>query len=65
MALSFYMMVHGEICWFLAVPLTLGALFSVPVATLTVRALPESVIRGSVGIVTCLLGMLTLAKLIW
>ena len=49
--------------WSLAVPLTLGALLSVPLATLTVRKLPETAIRGGVGIATCLLGLLMVMKL--
>ena len=64
-ALILYVVMHGQVHWPLAAPLTLGAVFSVPLATLTVRVLPEPVIRGSVGVVTCLLGMLTLVKLIW
>lgn len=60
-----YLIVRGQLCWSLAIPLTLGALLSVPMATLTVRRLPEAVIRGSVGIVTCVLGAFTFVKLLW
>ena len=63
--LSAYLLVSGNLEWGLAVPLTLGAVLSVPIATLTVRKLPEAVIRGSVGVVTCMLGLLTLVKLLW
>ena len=63
--LSAYLFVSGNLEWGLAVPLTLGAMLSVPIATLTVRKLPEAVIRGSVGVVTCMLGLLTLVKLLW
>ena len=63
--LAAYVCLRGSPDWSLAVPLTAGALLSVPMATLTVRKLPENVIRGSVGIVTCLLGMLTFIKLLW
>jgi len=55
----------GHLDWTLAAPLTLGAMLSVPVATLTVRRLPEAVMRTSVGVVTCLLGILTIVKLVW
>ena len=58
-----YIMLSGSLDWGLAIPLTLGALLSVPMATLTVRKLPEKVIRGSVGLVTCALGLLTFVKL--
>ena len=60
-----YLTIRGRLCWSLAIPLTLGALLSVPMATLTVRRLPEAVIRGSVGAVTCLLGLFTFVKLLW
>ena len=63
--LGAYLLMEGRIDWTLAVPLTVGAMLSVPIATLTVRRLPEAVMRGSVGVVTCLLGILTFAKLIW
>ena len=60
-----YVLIHGGLDFALAVPLTAGAVLSVPMATLTVRRLPESVMRCSVGVVTCLLGLLTFAKLFW
>jgi hypothetical protein len=37
---------------------------SVPIATLTVQRLPESIIRGAVGVLTIALGLLSLFKLI-
>jgi uncharacterized membrane protein YfcA len=63
--LAAYMLLGGSIDWTLAAPLTIGAVLSVPMATLTVRRLPEAAMRASVGGVTCLLGILTLAKLFW
>ena len=60
-----YVVIQGGLDLALAVPLTAGALLSVPMATLTVRRLPESVMRCSVGVVTCLLGILTFTKLFW
>jgi uncharacterized membrane protein YfcA len=63
--LTTYVLMHGIIEWSLAIPLTVGAVLSVPMATLTVRRLPESAMRASVGALTCLLGLLALAKLIW
>jgi uncharacterized protein len=59
-----YILIHGRIDFMLAVPLTVGAMLSVPIATLTVRRLPENVMRTSVGVVTCLLGLVTLVKLL-
>ncbi len=63
--LTAYLCMGGGLYWWLAVPLTLGAVLSVPIATLTVRALPERFMRASVGVVTCLLGVLAFAKLLW
>ncbi len=57
-----YALMSRSINFELALPLCLGALLSVPMATLTVRKMPESFIRSSVGVVTCLLGLLTLYK---
>ncbi|TFH17189.1 MAG: sulfite exporter TauE/SafE family protein [Lentisphaerales bacterium] len=60
-----YLLLHKGLDWGLAFPLTLGAMLSVPVATLTVRQLPERGLRAGVGVATCLLGVLMLAKLFW
>jgi len=58
-----YLIMGGTLCWVLAIPLLLGALLSVPIATLTVRKIPETFMRGSIGVITCLLGALTFVKL--
>jgi len=58
-----YLAAGKSIAWGLAVPLTLGALLSVPMATLTVRRLSEATMRGLVGIVTLVLGCVALFKL--
>lgn len=58
-----YLAAGKTIAWGLAVPLTLGALLSVPMATLTVRRLSEASMRGLVGGVTLLLGGVALFKL--
>jgi len=57
-----YILFHGHIDLMLAAPLTLGAMLSVPMATLTVKFLPEYAVRSGVGVMTCLLGILTLIK---
>jgi uncharacterized membrane protein YfcA len=59
-----YAAMHGRTDWMLAGPLALGAMLSVPVATLTVRGLSEGVLRAGVGTVTCLLGIVTFARLL-
>jgi len=61
--LTAYLAMGKSIFWPLALPLTLGALFSVPVSTLTVKRLPEGILKKSVGVVTCLLGLFSLVKL--
>lgn len=61
--LAAYIYFQKEIAWSLAIPLTVGAMLSVPMATLTVKRLPESMMRTCVGITTCILGGLILVRL--
>ena len=63
--LTAYILMRGGLDWALALPLTVGAMLSVPIATLTVRKLPEGFMRASVGAVTCVLGLLAFVKLLW
>lgn len=58
-----YLVAGKTMAWNLAVPLTMGALLSVPIATVTIRHLPEHMVRGLVGTVTLLLGLLALLRL--
>lgn len=58
-----YLVAGKTIAWNLAIPLTMGALLSVPMATVTVRHLPEHIVRGLVGAFTLLLGLVALLKL--
>jgi uncharacterized membrane protein YfcA len=58
-----YLAMGKSIAWELAVPLTLGALLSVPMATLTVSRSSETALRGVVGTVTLILGVVALLKL--
>lgn len=62
--LAAYLLIGSTIDWSLALPLTIGALMSVPMATLTVRKIPERAMRAGVGVVTCLLGLLMIVKLL-
>jgi uncharacterized membrane protein YfcA len=62
--LGAYLVLKGGLDWTLATPLAAGALLSVPVATLTVKRMPESAIRAAVGVVTLGLGILSLTKLL-
>ncbi len=59
-----YLAAGKSIAWSLAVPLTLGALLSVPMATLTVSRISEATMRGLVGFVTLALGCVALLKLL-
>jgi uncharacterized membrane protein YfcA len=61
--LAAYWSMGGSLDLAVALPLVLGGVLSVPVATLTVRQLPEHVMRTAVGIATCTLAILTLATL--
>jgi len=58
-----YLAAGKSIACGLAVPLTQGGLLSVPMATLTVRHLPERTMRSLVGIITLALGCVALLKL--
>lgn len=59
-----YFLLNKEADWALALPLTSGAVLSVPIATLAVRRLPERAMRLSVGVTTCGLGAFSLCKLL-
>ncbi len=59
-----YLVLNGGIDWSLTLPLAAGALLSVPIATATVKRLPESWLRLSVGVLTLVLGLVLLIKLI-
>ena len=62
--LGLYLTMQGPLYWDLALPLTVGALLSVPLATLTVKVLPERLLRTSIGYATLFLGALTLVNLL-
>jgi uncharacterized protein len=62
--LTAYLALGREINWGLALPLVTGALLSVPIATLTVRRMPEKGFRRVVGVVTLVLGGLALSTVI-
>jgi hypothetical protein len=59
--LAAYLALGRQIHWGLTIPLVAGALLSVPIATLTVRRLPERGLRLIVGLVTLTLGALSLS----
>jgi hypothetical protein len=59
--LAAYLALGRQIDWGLALPLVTGALLSVPIATLTVRRLPEKGLRITLGVVTLALGVLALS----
>lgn len=59
-----YLAMGKSIAWELAMPLALGALLSVPMATLTISRTSEASLRGVVGVVTLALGVVALLKLL-
>lgn len=59
-----YLAMGQTIAWELAMPLALGALLSVPMATLTISRTSEASLRGVVGVVTLVLGVVALLKLL-
>lgn len=61
--LAAYLYLGNSFRWDLALPLTTGALLSVPMATLTIKHMQEKTLRSAVGVTTCLLGILLIAKL--
>ena len=62
--LTTYLVLGREINWGLAFPLVAGAVLSVPIATLTVRRMPEKGFRLVVGVVTLVLGGLALSTVL-
>jgi len=60
---SAYLATGHRIDWSLAAPLICGATLSVPMATITIKRIPESYIRTLVGIATLILGIIAAIKL--
>jgi uncharacterized membrane protein YfcA len=63
-ALLAFLALGNRLDWSLALPLAIGALLSVPVATITIKGLKESTIRAAIGGLTLGLGLLSLGKLL-
>ena len=62
--LALYVACNQAIQWQLAIPLTVGALLSVPAATWTVKILPPHMMRRAIGFANLFLGGLTLLRLL-
>jgi hypothetical protein len=60
---SAYLATGHKIDWSLAVPLICGAVLSVPMATITIKKIPELYVRALVGITTLILGVVASIKL--
>jgi len=58
-----FVILKGGLEWRLTLPLTVGALLSIPLATWTVKIMPPHFIKSSIGYFTCFLGIFTLIKL--
>lgn len=61
--LILYVSLNGMPFWNLALPLTIGAILSVPLAAYTVKILPSTLLRRYIGYATVFLGTLTLVKI--
>lgn len=59
-----YLAISDGFDWTLALPLTAGAVLSVPLATVTVSGLSEKRLRLAIGVATCGLGVLMLVKIL-
>jgi len=57
-----YLFARGRIHWTLALPMLLGAVLSTPFSAYTVNKVPEKMLKVIIGLVTILLGILTLIK---
>jgi hypothetical protein len=55
---------NGAVDWALAPSLVVGAVLSVPLATITVKKVPVRQMRWAIGIAVTALGLFTLAKLV-
>ncbi len=58
-----YCIAGGDINWSLAFPLICGALLSVPMATITIKLIPEAYVKTLVGCTTLILGIIAAIKL--
>ena len=58
-----YMLVKGNIYWTLAAATSIGSIIAAPLAALTVRKVKTEKLRLVIGVVTVLLGTMTLVKI--
>lgn len=59
-----YLLLKGNINWSLAFPLVVGAVLSTPLSALTVKKIPETKMKGIIGVITIILGLLTIIKVL-
>jgi len=57
-----YVVVKGDIYWMLAASTSIGSVIAAPFAAMTVKKVNTRKLKFVIGIVTTLLGALTLAK---
>ena len=57
-----YVVVKGDIYWTLAAATSIGSVIAAPFAAMTVKKVNSNKLKLVIGVVTCLLGTLTLAK---
>jgi uncharacterized protein len=58
-----YLLLKGNIEWTLALPLLIGAVLSTPLSALTVKKIQERKMKLTIGVVTVMLGILTIVKI--
>lgn len=61
---TLYLLTNGLIDWSLAPYLIVGAIFSVPLSALTVKKIKTHNLRAAIGILTLILGIVTLGKIL-
>ena len=57
-----YLLLKGSIEWKLALPLVIGAVLSTPLSAFTVKKIQERKMKLIIGLVTIVLGLLTIIK---
>lgn len=58
-----YLVIKGDIYWTLAAATSIGSVIAAPFAAMTVKKVNRDKLKLAIGVVTCLLGALTLAKI--
>ena len=57
-----YLIIRGDICWWMAGAMVVGAVIAAPLAALTVKKINKSYLKIIIGVITVILGVFTLLK---